>query len=150
LLLARSQLIDCLSLRLYHIILFNLRLLCDLNLRHIPFLKSLDKKAQIDGTGTKEQLDLRCLIPTAASGSIIGRGGSVIKEIGEKTNCHLNLERDNGPGGQDVYNTKERALTIKSTLVANISNVRVILRNNDITYDIWYVFINIGIVSRLW
>lgn len=89
------------------------------------YLKSLDKNKAQTETGPKDQLDLRCLIPTAASGAIIGRGGSVIKDIGEKNSCHLNLERDTGPGGhRDSYNTKERALTIKSNAVVNIANVR--------------------------
>jgi hypothetical protein len=53
---------------------------------------------------------MRCLIPAAASGAIIGRGGGVIKQIGEKANCRLDLDEY-----VEAFNTHERVLHVKGT-----------------------------------
>jgi hypothetical protein len=57
----------------------------------------------------------KLLIPMSAAGIIIGKSGAVIKEMSELSSCKMLLA-----DAQDVYNTKERIMTISSEAAANI------------------------------
>ena len=57
----------------------------------------------------------KLLIPWGAAGIIIGKSGSVIKEMSEQSSCKMLLA-----DAQDPYNTKERIMTISSDSAANI------------------------------
>ena len=57
----------------------------------------------------------KMLIPWAAAGIMIGKSGSVIKEMSESTSCKMQLAE-----AQDPFNTKERVMTISSDTTSNI------------------------------
>ena len=69
------------------------------------------------GVGTNIQKSLKILIPTNASGVIIGKSGAAIKSMSELCGCHLQLGDSNDP-----YQTNERVLTIASK-TGNITNL---------------------------
>ena len=53
-----------------------------------------------------------------AGGLVIGRGGSIIKEICETSHCKVNLGND-----KDMFGTQERVLTIRGSKVADVIKV---------------------------
>lgn len=57
----------------------------------------------------------KLLIPWSAAGIIIGKSGSVIKEMSEISSCKMQLAE-----AQDPFNTKERIMTISSDTSSNI------------------------------
>lgn len=57
----------------------------------------------------------KLLIPWAAAGIIIGKSGSVIKEMSERSSCKMLLSE-----AQDPFNTKERVMTLSSDTTTNI------------------------------
>ena len=57
----------------------------------------------------------KLLIPWSAAGIIIGKSGSVIKEMSEISSCKMQLAE-----AQDPFNTKERVMTISSDTTSNI------------------------------
>lgn len=57
-------------------------------------------------------------MPTTSGGSIIGKGGSIIKDLGEKSGCKLKLG-DN----QDPYGTKERILSVRGPTADHVLTV---------------------------
>ena len=67
--------------------------------------------------GTNIQKSLKILIPTNASGVIIGKSGAAIKSMSELCGCHLQLGDSSDP-----YQTNERVLTIASK-TGNITNL---------------------------
>jgi len=69
------------------------------------------------GVGTNIQKSLKILIPTNASGVIIGKSGAAIKSMSELCGCHLQLGDSSDP-----YQTNERVLTIASK-TGNITNL---------------------------
>ena len=60
---------------------------------------------------------MKLLIPTAASGIMIGKQGSAIKGMSEASSCHIQLGDANDP-----YQTFERILTVTSK-TGNLANV---------------------------
>ena len=59
-------------------------------------------------------MQMQCLIPCSAAGTVIGRAGSVIQKLSEQTNCRMQMS-DN----VDVFNTKERVMTFTAPLLHN-------------------------------
>jgi len=57
----------------------------------------------------------KLLIPWGAAGIIIGKSGSVIKEMSEISSCKMQLAE-----AQDPFNTKERIMSISSDTSTNI------------------------------
>lgn len=62
---------------------------------------------------------MRCLIPSTAAGLIIGVGGEIIREMGVKHACKLQLATDLSSN----IDTKERILTIRGFNVNNVTEV---------------------------
>lgn len=60
-------------------------------------------------------LEFRCLIPAAASGIVIGRGGAIVKEIGDATRTSIKLS-DN----RDLAFTSERLVSVRGTILQNV------------------------------
>lgn len=58
---------------------------------------------------------IKVLIPKNASACVIGRQGSVIKQLSETSNCKFQLGDDSDP-----YDTRERVVAISSTTVDNL------------------------------
>lgn len=58
---------------------------------------------------------IRLLIPRIASGTLIGKGGSVIKQMSEKTGCKMQLGEETDP-----FMTRERIFIINSTAVPSL------------------------------
>ena len=77
------------------------------------------------GVGTNIQKSLKILIPTNASGVIIGKSGAAIKSMSELCGCHLQLGDSSDP-----YQTNERVLTIASKTgnITNLIHVRSLLQ----------------------
>ena len=69
--------------------------------------------------------EFRCLIPTNSSGPLIGRGGTIIKNIGETTHCRLKVG-----DGSDPHGTKERILAIRGSSIDNVVRVSSMYFNN--------------------
>jgi len=75
----------------------------------------------------RERISLRILIPDIRVGSIIGKSGSKIKEIQEKSNASIIASEENLP------NSTERTIIINGTVQAirlAIYNIGIILRDN--------------------
>ena len=66
------------------------------------------------GAGTTGA-QLKVLIPSQAAGNIIGRGGSIIKQLSELCGCRMQLG-----DSADPYNTRERMLIIAGNTTAQI------------------------------
>eukprot|EP01031_Cornospumella_fuschlensis_P033418 gene33418-40426_t len=65
--------------------------------------------------GANGTFQIKVLIPRTASAAIIGKGGAVIKQMAEHSNCKFQLGDENDP-----FNTKERVVIINSTAVPNL------------------------------
>merc|ERR1712178_283931 len=50
------------------------------------------------GNGMNERTE-QVSVPSEHVGRIIGKGGNMIKSIRERSNCDVQVERDNGPPG---------------------------------------------------
>lgn len=61
---------------------------------------------------------MHILVPTGASGIMIGRQGSVIKGLSERSNCRIKLG-----DVADPYDTKERILIVKGNNIQDIITV---------------------------
>lgn len=62
---------------------------------------------------------VRVLIPSPAAGVMIGRQGSVIKQLSESTGCKMQLGENSDPFG-----TKERIMIIIGRTAATVLEVR--------------------------
>jgi KH domain len=65
-------------------------------------------------TASKER-EARILIPTGASGAMIGKGGSIIKSLSEKSGCFIKLSDP-----IEGFDTKERVLAIRANNIASL------------------------------
>lgn len=78
----------------------------------------IDESAADPMTGdAMASFEFRCLIPIAAAGTIIGRAGSHIKEMGDLSSCKLKLGEN-----ADPYNTKERVLIARGSTADNLAH----------------------------
>mmetsp|Transcript_110853 Transcript_110853/g.320396 ORF Transcript_110853/g.320396 Transcript_110853/m.320396 type:complete len:253 (-) Transcript_110853:194-952(-) len=78
--------------------------------------------AQADSNGIEADLRLKVLVPRAASGGIIGKGGANVKEIRERTNAKISIADTcgSGPGSDQLISISgtEEALHIVLTEVS--------------------------------
>lgn len=58
---------------------------------------------------------LKCLVPKLASGTLIGKGGSVVKAMAESSGCRINLAEENDP-----FNTRERIVIVNGPTVPEV------------------------------
>ena len=70
--------------------------------------------------GPMGTIQIRVLIPKVASGVLIGRQGSVIKQMSEMSNCKIQLGEETDP-----FDTKERIVIINSAAVPSVVLVRI-------------------------
>eukprot|EP00595_Chromulina_sp_UTEXLB2642_P002514 CAMPEP_0196765644 /NCGR_PEP_ID=MMETSP1095-20130614/10256_1 /TAXON_ID=96789 ORGANISM="Chromulina nebulosa, Strain UTEXLB2642" /NCGR_SAMPLE_ID=MMETSP1095 /ASSEMBLY_ACC=CAM_ASM_000446 /LENGTH=438 /DNA_ID=CAMNT_0042124029 /DNA_START=14 /DNA_END=1330 /DNA_ORIENTATION=+ len=84
-----------------------------------------------------QKYELRFPIPSSASGMIIGRGGTLIKELGEKSSCYLKVSEN-----VDPYDTKERILTIKGPNGVAIATAAILALNQMLTEPSLAVYSN--------
>lgn len=77
---------------------------------------------------------IKLLIPIGASGNLIGKGGNVVKQISESSNCKIQLGDE-----ADPCNTKERILFVNSATVPSLVLVMSLLKI--------YNFVEINVLS---
>jgi len=65
--------------------------------------------------GPQGLLQIRILIPKIASGVLIGRQGSIIKQMSDLSSCKIQLGDE-----ADPFETRERIVVINSSSVANV------------------------------
>jgi hypothetical protein len=86
-----------------------------------------EKKPMIDAYGNavssnrapNGNFQVRILIPKIASGVLIGRQGTVIKQMSEVSNCKIQLGDEIDP-----YETKERIVIVSAAAVQSLVSVR--------------------------
>lgn len=101
-------------------------------------LEVVDRK-QHPSNDTPVHLEFRCLIPAAASGALIGRGGVIIKQMGESSQCRLKVGEQRG----DPYDTKERILTVTGSTIPNIVSAVLLVHERMIADPATSVYINV-------
>lgn len=65
--------------------------------------------------GPTGQIQVKCLVPKGASGNLIGKGGSVVRQMSETSKCRINLA-DNA----DPYGTNERIVVINGPAATDV------------------------------
>ena len=70
------------------------------------------------GAPPSSALMIRLLIPVAASGLMIGRGGSIVKQMTEQSGCRMQMADP-----PDPFNTKERIMIVTAFTLDNLLKV---------------------------
>lgn len=80
------------------------------------------------GPGPPPQMTEKIVIPTMCSGSVIGKGGSVVKEIKAQTGCTISIAE------ADTSNPEERVVTLSGSSLG-VQNAIILIRQRVESYQ---------------